>query len=458
MKDYIPPPSSIGAGARAWCYLRDSGGEAQEMSVTQQTTAIKSYCQRSALTLTRAFADEAKSGTTDAGRDSFHDMIYLAEHDDGARPDILLVWSLSRFGRNFDDSQYYRAKLRKSGVVVHSLTDSIPDGKWGRVVEAMIDASNQDKSEQTSRDVQRALHDLARQGFAPGGVPPRGYKAEPVIIGHKRNGQPRKVSRWVEDPDLWEVCKLAWAMMSEGKGYRAIAEATGGKVYKSKGCWATFFRNKTYLGILKGGDEEFEAAIPAMIDRETWDAVQRIHAERTQHSKRARPHAGMLSGLAFCDHCGASMTQTQNKKWRYYVCGKKNRQGPGACPARRVAADNAEARILDAVIERVFTPDMAQALIAEVQAQIADTESFDREAAQLERQIADAQRKIDHLHDQIENFGARRSTQERLGEREREKGELFDKRAELEARRAVSEITVTSEALAAVINAWLDDL
>ena len=99
----------------------------------------------------------------------------------------------------------------------YSLHDrSCCSGEFGRVHDALIDYTNQNKSDQTSRDVKRALRAMVRQGFSCGGFPPRGYKAEPVVIGVKRDNSPRKVSRWVSDPDLWEAGKMAWKMRTEG--------------------------------------------------------------------------------------------------------------------------------------------------------------------------------------------------------------------------------------------------
>jgi DNA invertase Pin-like site-specific DNA recombinase len=439
-----------------WAYLRDSGGESQEQSVRQQQNEITAYSARYSLTLARIFADEARTGGTDKGRDCFAELIDATISPEN-RPSGLLIWSLSRFARNQNDSPYYRAMLRKRNVVIHSLTEVLPDDPTAIVIEAVYDFTNAEKLRQTSRDVKRGLHALARQGYM-GGTPPRGYKAEPVIIGHKRDGTPRKVGRWVEDPELWEVAKLAWAMMREGKGYGAINEATQGKLYKSKGCWSTFFGNRTYLGLLKCGDEEIAGVVPPMVDQATWDAVQRIRQERSHPNKRRIARVGLLAGLAYCARCGASMVHSRNKDWHFYICSRKMREGHKSCVSRRVSAYRAEAKVLDAVVSRVFTSEMARELIVEVQARFSDTGALEREGIQLTKSLSDVKRKIYHLNEQIELFGAARSTQTTLLKRETELSELETKYAQWEARKAASQITVTPEALAAVINSWIADL
>ena len=79
MADYYPPPKNLLTNSLVWAYYRDSGGESQEQSVSQQKTEIEAYCQRHGLILAHIFADVAKSGGSVVGRDSFLDMIDLSE-------------------------------------------------------------------------------------------------------------------------------------------------------------------------------------------------------------------------------------------------------------------------------------------------------------------------------------------------------------------------------------------
>lgn len=457
MKDLIPPPTSLPPKSIVWAYLRDSGGDSQEQSVGQQRNEIVSYCARYGLVLAKVFADEAKTGGTDKGRDFFAEMIDTTD-DLKQRPAGLLIWSLSRFARNQNDSPYYRAMLRKRDIVIHSLTEILPDDPTAIVIEAVYDFTNAEKLRQTSRDVKRGLHSLARQGFAPGGFPPRGYKAEEVVIGHKRDGTPRKVSRWVIDPEVAPLVQKAFALAAAGGRTREIARATDGKLYKSSGSWSTFFSNKTYLGILKCGDEEIEGALPALVDRDTWEAVQLHRRGRAQSKVRKKPYRGVLSGFAVCCLCGSAMLHSSNQAWRFYVCGKKHREGAPACLERRVGADKVEAKVLDRVTQRIVTPELAEVLIAQAQNTLHNSGDIEAELATLKGEIADLKRKIAHLNDQIENFGATQSTHEKLIQRENQLREKQARQSELEAQKQAGDISVEPEALALVFNTWIDRL
>ena len=233
------------------------------------------------------------------------------------------MWNFARFARDLDDSSYYKALIRKQGVAIHSLTDPIPDGEYGRVVEVIIDITNEEKRRQTSRDVKRALAALVRQGYASGGFPTAGYMAEEVIIGTKRDGSPRKVSRWVAGSRPVGPGQAGLELRAQGKSYGEIQEATHGLLYKSKSCWPSFFANKTYLGIGKCGDLEIPDHHPAAVDQATWDAVQKIQAAHPKHgqvSRSAHPRRvsspSLLSGEAVCIHCGSAMVYTHSNTRR----------------------------------------------------------------------------------------------------------------------------------------------
>jgi DNA invertase Pin-like site-specific DNA recombinase len=91
--------------------------------------------------------------------------------------DGIIFWSFSRLARDQLDSQFIKADLRRRGYFVHSMTDDIPSGEFAPVIEALIDWKNERFLKDLSKDVRRGLHDLARDGYAPGGFPPRGIAA-----------------------------------------------------------------------------------------------------------------------------------------------------------------------------------------------------------------------------------------------------------------------------------------
>jgi DNA invertase Pin-like site-specific DNA recombinase len=443
--------------------LRDSGGDAQEQSVPQQKAELTGYCQRYGLVIAHIFADVAKSAASVVGRDAFLDMVDMSA-DAELRPVGLLLWNFARFARDLDDSSYYKALLRRNGLVIHSLTDPIPDGIYGRIVETIIDIANEEKRRQTGRDVKRALRAIFQQGYSFG-IPPRGYLREQVVIGRKRDGSERKGSRWVPDPEVWDLVKLAWQLRAEGRPYEAIQRATDRRVYISKNCWATFFSNKAYLGVGVWGELEIPDHHPAAIDQATWQAVQKVREggmrganPGNMYSRRRVIAPSLLSGVAVCAHCGSALSYDITNRntpaaWPFYICGKKTRQGWKSCPGRMINSRRADQAILDAVMNRVLTLDYFSDLLEETRRLLSDTAALDREIEDINKNLAENDKAIHNLLDLAETFGAL-SAGERLREREGEKVRLDLALQELEAKRKTAEAELAPEALTAALEAW----
>ena len=463
MTDHIPPPATLPPGSIVNGYLRDSGGMAQEQSVAQQREVLEEYCNRYGLVLTHVFADEAKSGGSEVGREAFHDMIDLTA-DPQMRPAGLLVWNFARFARDLDDASYYKATLRKRGVIIHSLTDPIPEGSYGRIVETIIDISNEEKRRQTSMDTRRALARLVKQGYSSGGTPPRGYIAEPHVISKRRDGTNRMASKWVPDPATADLVKLAFQLRAEGRSYSEIQEATNRRLYRSVNCYATFFANVTYRGIGKCGTFEVPNHHEALIDAETWEKVQKIQAEAKRPTKDSLVHPrrisnpSLLSGLSYCLDCGSAMFKDKSNGWDCYLCGRKRRQGWNSCPSRMVSVELADAAILDVVLTQVLTPEFVGEMLADVRVLMADTDALDREIAMTRRNLSDVEQSIGALFEMVELTGASRMAAERLRQREADRNRLQAQLAHQETKREACDLEITPDVIELALAAWRGEI
>jgi hypothetical protein len=179
------------------------------------------------------------------------------------------------------------------------MTDDVPDGEFALVVEALIDWKNERYLKDLSRDVKRGLHDLAEQGFAPGGFPPRGYLLVKEQIGFKRNGKPRIASRWIPDPELAPRVQQAFQMKAQQATYQEIHDAT--RIFKTRGCYVHFFRNKTYLGIRKCGETEIVGCFSPEA-QEGREMAQRSSASKACRERLHSLGVGPLPGV----RCGDS--------------------------------------------------------------------------------------------------------------------------------------------------------
>jgi len=364
---YLPPPSTLPPGSIVDSYRRDSGGSKQDQSTGQQLNEIQEYCKKHNLVLRHNFCDEAKSGGSTAGRDDFNRFLDLYRIAD-QRPQGLILWNYARFARDFDNAVYYKSLIRTYKIIIHSLNDQVPEGDYGRIVEFFIDMSNEEKRRQTSADAKRGLRELVQKYGCVPGLPPVGFKREPLQIGTRRDGSVHLAHRWVPDLDLVPRIQQAFNLRAGGATLKNIMRET--HLYNSINSFKTFFTNRLYIGILEFGDLVIEKYCDPIIDMDTWNAVQKRVAEYAQkrvnerHPRRtASPY--LLSGIIFCGQCGSPMFgNTVNRQTLHrdeaYRCSRSRRTDQ--CNAGRISRSKLEAAVFDMLKEYVLIPENLQAI------------------------------------------------------------------------------------------------
>ncbi len=84
------------------------------------------------------FIDEARSCTSTFRREEFNRMVALTKQDKPSF-NVVVVWSTSRFGRNMDECAVNKAFLRKQGVEVHFVSQPLPEGHVGKLIEKIFE-------------------------------------------------------------------------------------------------------------------------------------------------------------------------------------------------------------------------------------------------------------------------------------------------------------------------------
>ena len=456
-------------GSTVWAYFRDSGGEAQERSVGQQLDVAREYSARHGLHLAATFTDAARPGSSTVNRDALQDMLSKARalapsakerHPEA--PSGILFWDTRRLGRDQLDNAFIKADLRRRGYTLIFLSDDIPDaGDFTPVIEAFLDWKAEQDLKDIGKDAQRGLQDLAKQGYHPGGFPPRGYQAERVQIGTKRNGQPRYAPRWIPDPETAPKARLAWEMRAAGASYGEIQKATG--LYKNRNCWPTFFRNRTYLGIIKCGELEIPDAHEPLCTPEQWAAVEAM-ARQWRPKAWATTSEYLLSGLVTCGYCGDACTggtdypgNRRKTTFRYYICGRQKRQGWANCQLGKINAERVEEAVLDRIENQVLTIEFLQAVLQDLD-DAYQADNLDPQVADRRAQIRELDKAIDALLSTLERAPSS-SIGKRLVRRERERELLLAQVAALEAKRATHAATdVDVHTLQAIIEELRRDL
>src|SRR3990172_1407554 len=128
MNAQVPVPAAI--------YARVSSERQDlDLSITAQLKALREFASRNGYQVVHEYVDEAESGRS-IDRPGFKGMIAGARQ--AAAPfRAILVWKLSRFARNREDSIIYKSLLRKRGIQVVSVSEPTDDSPVGRLLEGM---------------------------------------------------------------------------------------------------------------------------------------------------------------------------------------------------------------------------------------------------------------------------------------------------------------------------------
>jgi len=435
-----PPPSALPPGSTVWAYLRDSGGPTQDRSVQQQRESIMEFCAHHGLILTHApFEDIHKSGGSTQGRNDFDYMMSLSSSAD-QRPDGLLIWNFARFSRGGAwDSQFYTSTLRTRNIVIHSLTDKIPEGEFGPVIETIIHIANKQKKDEASMGAWRGLRHNVKQRAVPGN-PPLGFVRTPIQIT-SLDGVTRTAHRWDPDPDFKLRINKAFRMKAQDKSLSQIHAET--QLYKSINSYVTFFINPIYIGILNFGDLVIEDYCPPTIPRKTWDKVQTITSaakERNHlHSKTVHPRrvvsVYLLSSIAKCARCGGSLNgqttkQPYGEDYRQYICATaKNKK---TCTAKAIPAKVLEKLVIDGMCNFFDDPQNLINVLTKFQSTHANHQNIvDEERASITPQLATVRKKLTHLIDVLTEKPASSTLLKKLTSLEEEESILISKLAQL---------------------------
>jgi DNA invertase Pin-like site-specific DNA recombinase len=439
----IGQPCPLAPGSRILTYARDSGGEDQERSVDEQIRLYDAYADHFGLVIIRHFHDRARPGSSLVGREGLEHLLEEARRD--PRPaEGILFWALDRLSRNQLEAQYLKSDLRLRGYTLIFLSNDIPDaGDMTPIFEAFYEWKAAEDLKTISRNARRGLADLVTtrkpdgsyEGFMPG-IPPRGFKGEPVQIGVKRSGKPRVVQRWIPDPSTWARCRQAWELRASGATVPEIEKKL--YLFAFCSCYSTFFRNAIYKGELHYGMMVLPAFVPPMVDEETWNAVQKMNHQRKKRygwDPRRAGSAHLLSGLIFCKVCGSPMKAHVDRRRggnrRTYVCIARERAR--TCRAKAVPADLIEGAVVDRLCETVLTRDNLRRM-ADLLHRSQEKESLEaRQAGEgIRNRLRELDQAIANLVRSAEQAPLSSALARTLEEREQERDRLQEEKASLE--------------------------
>lgn len=368
-------------------YCRYSSNGQREESIDAQKRAIQKFAEDNDLIISNWYVDEAKTATTTMGRDEFKMMIQDAKKHLFR---YVIVHKLDRFARNRYDSITNKRILEINGIKLISVLEKIDGSPESVIIESTVEGYAEYFSQNLSREAIKGLDENAYKSLCNGGRPPYGYRRVPRII----NGIPQTNKDGLPlhdteiDPHTSNAVKLIFDWTLLGKTRKQIIEDLNelgyrdfeGKEFKRPGYIDSILRNERYTGIyifheykrvlnangrkskVRNNPEDMirnEGGFPQIISKDTFNAVQKILAERVHRSPANVQEDYLLSGKIFCADCEkAYIGYTKRKKgidYSYYKCmgNFKNRKDEDAprCDNTSVRKKDLEQFVLKNLID-----------------------------------------------------------------------------------------------------------
>ena len=387
----------------------------KELSIPAQLKALREFATKNGHNVVREFVDEAESARS-SDRPAFREMITLAR----LKPplfDVVLVWKLSRFARNREDSIIYKSLLRKKGIQVISINEPIEDTPSGKLLEGIIEVIDEFYCDNLSQDVIRGMREAASKGYFCGGRPPYGYKRVAVMDG--------QVSRTKLEPDenTAPVVRRIFAECLQGTGGLGIAKGLNrdGIPGPSGKKWCKtsvngIISNEVVTGTLVWGNKGKRKDISSVrvdnawipiVNNETYQKAQAMSTLRSPKVNRPRSASSdyLLGSMMKCTECGSSMVGSAAKSGRfhYYRCANALRRGPEACPGKWLPKNKIEGFIIDKIKGYVLTDENLAELVKLTNEEIEALSSSELEKIKvIDRHISDTDVRLGRLYDALE--------------------------------------------------------
>lgn len=400
--------------ANAAIYARYSSSGQREESIEDQVRVCTEEACRNGDRIVRVYSDKAASGTTTNHRAAFAEMV--ADSGRGWFEKVY-VYKTDRFARNRYDSAIYKTKLKRNGVRVVSATERIEDGPDGILLEAVLEGMAEYYSANLAENVKRGLQGNALK-CRHNGVRVYGLTLGEDGFYHINAEQARVVRTMFEMydagcgfPDIVDALKPWRTLMGKPFDMRTISK---------------MLRNEKYKGVYEYGDIRVEDGIPAIIDGELFDRVQRRLALRTR--KRRGTVEYLLSGKLFDvdgnRYQSSSGHGKSGRKYTYYRCPSTGHIVPQEKMERAVAKE----------VQAFLGSDHVAGVIADLVMEEQEAAlSDDLEAMEaLRKRLADNEREQARMVDLAAKTGATDAVAAKLDELVAERESVAEELAELE--------------------------
>ncbi len=308
---------------RAAAYTRFSSEKQTESSTAAQMAQILEYAKKNGYQIVKTYSDEALSGFLEA--DKREGLSELIRDSKQINFSYVLVWNFDRLARKRKIMLDLREELEGQGITLISITQEIPRGPEGIIIESVYDAMSEIYSWNLARNVMRGMIHSAKNGGLCGRNAAFGY----INVYHEGKRQ------IVIDPDRSQAVRKVFEMYSQGETMLSIAKWLNEKKYKTNrgndftvDSVRNILSNEMYKGTIvfnrkrvRGKMNPYTDVVSinapqyAIVDRDLWERSQKVRGTRNPLSG-AIP---ILRGLFTCMKCGRRVVYSKRGKNKYNI-------------------------------------------------------------------------------------------------------------------------------------------
>ena len=390
-------------------------------SLEAQRTRMRAFAEFNEYEIAGEYEDAGKSGKSIEGRDEFNRMM---EDIKTGKDDVsfVLVFKLSRFGRNAADVLSTLQTMQDFGVNLICVEDGIDSSKdAGKLMISVLSAVAEIERENIRIQTMEGRIQKARAGKWNGGFPPYGYSLKDGVleINEEEATAIRTIfEQWVST----DIGANGLAKYLENHGIRKIPRHNGKNPLFDAALIRKIIKNPVYCGKIAYGRRKTEKVHgtrneyklveqddylvvdglhEGIVSEEMWNQAQVkmiAQAKKYEHVNKAKDtRTHLLSGLVKCPICGAGMYGNKSIKHRkdgtkykdffYYGCKHRTMTRGHKCDYKKqINEDVLDAAVVEVITKLVANPRFASMMQDKINMKV-DTTVIDQEITALEKQL-----------------------------------------------------------------------
>ena len=412
-------------------------------SLEGQKNGLKRFADREEMEIVGIYEDAGKSGKSIEGRPAFKKM--LSDIGNGLEIDYILVYKLSRFGRNAADILNSLEYVQSYGVNLICIEEGIDSSQTsGKLLISVLSAVAEIERENIIEQTMNGRREKARQGGWNGGFAPYGYylKDNQLLIEESEAAAIRIIFEKFAGSDIGYGGIAKYLNL---QGIKKIPRQNGTLENWSGHLVRQILDNPVYCGKIaygrrtrekvKGTKNEYkqvhaedyileDGQHEGIVSEELW---QKVHAKRVatgikQPSKTGKDRSHLLTGVLKCPLCGSPMYTNKHawtnkdgtyKEVYYYICGRNKQERGHYCEYKAsLRKTDIEPLVIEAIRELVSDKSFAKEIKKRFGVQT-DTSKIDKELANYESKLKEVDLNKARLEREIDNLPADAKYRER---------------------------------------------